>query len=733
MRYAIHLVLSFFCAIMVLSTDDARAFQTVIVGDQDRPWEEGGGSDRTSPRGIIPDFRQGFTDARSGNTPGGVIDFTTQPGWIAPLRIDPSVNIVESIRAQKGTMSVSVPVNNVKNLDTPDLVKAILGGTPDDALEVKGVNALGTLIIIDLGARFGVDRIRFYPRNTVQSSPQNPFQRDFLRGYELLLNDGTDKTLSDTGIPLWTLTDRNEINPNAVTDISIPLQYVRHIRLRSLTSIGFEIDEVEVYGRGFVPVATYLSDVFDVGDIAAWGTLTWVERVIGPVEQSRVFIRTKSGDTPTPLSYTRIVRNLGDEPFGIEVLRGDYEELPQYLQGPIKVGGQTVATADGYRLLDRSERDALAQRGAVYYQKGDLNQEVPFDKSGNPLTRTTYTVLPLEERGTIQDDSQHWSPWSEPYTVSGTSITSPGPRRYFQFEVRFESDGLEAARSLDFIGFGLSSPPVASSITAEVFPREVHAGQTTSFTYAVRPTIREGKDTGFDSFVIDTPVEIERINRIALLNPDGQTATEQVFEESLGSLSFPYQKGMFTIRSVSDTSFIVGFSRITNDGVILLISFDGMILRYGTTLTGRAFIDGTQEVAQPVTPGNVVTLGEGDLENQSSLSVRISLKRDLLTSLTITPSAITPNGDGKNDVADIHYNILDLTDPAPVSVDVYTLAGRLVRHLYGGRDVSGRYTHRWDGRDRVGRVVPPGMYVVRVEVKTDTVTETATGTVAVVY
>ena len=42
-------------------------------------------------------------------------------------------------------------------------------------------------------------RIRFYPRNTVQSAPQYPFQTDFIRQFELLAHDGQDLVLDGTG------------------------------------------------------------------------------------------------------------------------------------------------------------------------------------------------------------------------------------------------------------------------------------------------------------------------------------------------------------------------------------------------------------------------------------------------------------------------------------------------------------------------------------------------------
>ena len=52
---------------------------------------------------------------------------------------------------------------------------------------------------------------------------------------------------------------------------------------------------------------------------------------------------------------------------------------------------------------------------------------------------------------------------------------------------------------------------------------------------------------------------------------------------------------------------------------------------------------------------------------------------------------------------------------------VYDLAGRLVRRLSEPRKIStGQHVLRWDGRDQVGEVVPPGIYYARLRVATET-------------
>ena len=69
-----------------------------------------------------------------------------------------------------------------------------LAGGETQAFERKSGDVRGTLIIGDLGARFGVNRFRFYPRNTVHPAPTAAFQNDFLRAFELFVNDGLNLT-----------------------------------------------------------------------------------------------------------------------------------------------------------------------------------------------------------------------------------------------------------------------------------------------------------------------------------------------------------------------------------------------------------------------------------------------------------------------------------------------------------------------------------------------------------
>jgi hypothetical protein len=48
-----------------------------------------------------------------------------------------------------------------------------------------------------------------------------------------------------------------------------------------------------------------------------------------------------------------------------------------------------------------------------------------------------------------------------------------------------------------------------------------------------------------------------------------------------------------------------------------------------------------------------------------------------------------------------------------VSLNIYNISGQLVRTLREGTQSPGLYNTSWDGRDRLGRRVPNGIYICR--------------------
>lgn len=51
----------------------------------------------------------------------------------------------------------------------------------------------------------------------------------------------------------------------------------------------------------------------------------------------------------------------------------------------------------------------------------------------------------------------------------------------------------------------------------------------------------------------------------------------------------------------------------------------------------------------------------------------------------------------------------------PVSIDVYDIAGHLIRHLLAGEQTAGEHVARWDGRDEHGNPAASGVYFYRLD------------------
>ena len=88
--------------------------------------------------------------------------------------------------------------------------------------------------------------------------------------------------------------------------------------------------------------------------------------------------------------------------------------------------------------------------------------------------------------------------------------------------------------------------------------------------------------------------------------------------------------------------------------------------------------------------------------------------------MRVSAPVLTPNGDGINDETRFEFPVLRLGGQRTVRTRLYDLGGGLVREWIERRPlVSGSYTVRWSGDDQSGRLVPPGIYLLEIEVEAD--------------
>lgn len=720
----------FAIAVLVLST--AASGEVVVLGGPGSSWEEGGG-------GIQAQVIRGES-VEPTNTPGGVIDFSVEgyDNWIFPQRADPELNIAVGTLGRGG--EITTPTHRaIRN----DLGK-IIDDRGNTGLDLRETPVLGLIVDLDLGARFGVNRFRFFPRNALPEMPAAdfPFQNDFLRGYELFLNDGTPESTSQ-GRPIRTSVAVEGQNEEPVVEIRIPAQYVRLIRLKSLTAVGFDLAEFQVFGTGFVPEAAYISNIIDFGAPTLLGNLRWVQEKVGDEVFSRVRVRTRSGIDPQPLIFNKI-RPAED------IFRISGQFSPRESHVPWKFADKVddpELKALVENVLDNIDVDI--RDATQTFNELSLEQREELS-----LTEADHGSLARKDRGVIRHDVTGWSEWSAVYPAEavvaadelqveglGVPIVSPSPRRYFQVLIEFYSDEFESATGVGGLAFDVLTRPFSGALVGEIRPRRAELGEKTRFTYAVRSLFEPGRDRGFDRLKIQTPLRVEEVGSVEIRRADGTVEAADFTGSPLSDSDLPVARGDFSILEVEEKTFTVGFPVVAEDGAELRVTFDNAVLRFGTTFSGQALSSETGAVlGQHLLPGNAADLGEGDgdtlpLGSQvaGNLAVHVGITDDLLVNVNASPAVITPNGDGANDQTSIGYDLTTIGAPTPVEVVLRDLSGRPVRRLYAGNDVSGRFALPWDGRDDAGRIVPPGNYVFSVTVDARTGLARAFGTVAVTY
>ena len=700
----------------------------ILGGEGGRPWQEGGG-------GIDPVIILGPQEVTNENVPGGVIDFSARDGWIFPENADQTDNIALQLLDRGGSVTAPTVLADLGN----DLLKMI-DDDANSAFERKSspgqnVRALGVVLQFDLGARFGVSRIRFFPRNADSDflAPDFPFQDDYMRAYEIFLNNGTRETLA-AGLPVFTSVLLVLQNDQPVVDVQIEPQYVRYIQLKSQTTVGFEIGEFQVFGEGFVPTAEYNSDIFDLGEnLALWGNLRWEEDSQGDPIRSQVPISTRSGFDDSPVVFNRLRSDLD----GAEV--------------PWKTAEKFDGGSEEREIVSQLDASSLDIKQARLFYK-----DLPLDmKNEISLTQSDYNKLRSGNKGSVRDDLENWSAWSPPYATAGITsadevsagmggvlIVSPGPRRYFQFKMDYLSEDLFSAKGIGSLSFDFSKPVLASEIVGEIIPRQADLGQKTEFSLVLVPDMRPGIDQGFSSLEISTPVRVDAVDRIGMSLPDGSRLEQDFSDSDLSAL--PVERGDFRIDLVEEDRFQISFLKVENSRIeagqmtVLDVVFQCVVLRTGTAFSPLALSETPGEIPQRVVGGNAFDLSrEGTnailIRDPGNLVVQVAKKGDLLVNVSAVPSVFTPNGDRINDIAQIHFDITDLISGADVGLRIYDLSGSMVREVYRGIDQSGRFTKTWNGTDGQGNTVPPGLYIFKIDLDTDGGKAEASGPIGVAY
>ena len=337
-----------------------------------------------------------------------------------------------------------------------------------------------------------------------------------------------------------------------------------------------------------------------------------------------------------------------------------------------------------------------------------------FKKDGTEVTEAEYNKLLSIFRGdTIGEEvaGGDWSDWSAPYEdASGSPITSPSPRAYLEVRAVLRSDTPDYSATLRSIRLNFTNP-VAQGLSGEVTPFAVEQlGQSQRFSLYVRPQFAAG-DPGFDQLLVVAPSDMRLAFEGVYGGPAEALATDVGADWAL--------EGAEVVPTAGD-SLQIAFSEINPSSGVEVVRLDFSTALFSTGAVLQASLQHSVEGEggwQRVDPGEAVA---EVVSNTTTLVGKVA-SGPLVQAVSVEPAVFTPNGDGINDEASFRFTVVKVGDDSPVEVHIYDLQGRLVRRLIEQRALStGSYGIAWDGRDGQGDIAPPGVYLARLRVDTDT-------------
>ena len=348
-----------------------------------------------------------------------------------------------------------------------------------------------------------------------------------------------------------------------------------------------------------------------------------------------------------------------------------------------------------------------------------------FNKQGVEISEADYRKTLSFMRGdstvAFVPDEGDWSPWSPFYERSGAAITSPSPRRYIMIEAALLSDDPNQAAVLSRLNIGLRDPLV-HQILGEIAPRRAQqSGRREAFALSltIPPNEAGSERLGFDQVLFEVPPSagVELVDVTVGLGNELAVGGGRV-----------YSAEELEIKTGIDSLWVRLPEAVREPESEVLLRFSSVFY-----LASNAFLVSVglgEEEAVVWQRVDATASGEG-------LTVLTPVAGGLVGDMEVVANPFTPNGDGINDAVKFVFPVFKMPGQTSLVLAVYGLDGALVHrseqpvaHAAGVHEVS------WDGRDRDGVLLPPGLYICRVgpEVDAESVGEsTVARVVASVY
>jgi hypothetical protein len=356
------------------------------------------------------------------------------PDLIEPEQLDPSVNLTPRLKERGGRIQTLVwtgwePSSQRDAVLWDEDPETVFLG--DGSWTTSGIGVRNKSLIFDFGGNFTVERIRFFPRDRFA---EDRFVQRFIIGVSDgdPLKEGTrEYSKGNRGdIFDFDIVHQTTENTTSFVELDLPSAPIRRLLFEAPENTQgiWEIAEFEIYGKGFTPAASYVSNVIDLGGNAALGELSWQAEVDAGAQ---VELGMRAGDDDDPNTYWR------------NTFRGD-ERTRLDTRG-------RVMTLRSYNRLEKAQ-----QAGITPDTENWEGWSAPYD---------------------LRADS--------------APMQSNKPRQFVQLRADFLST-VEAGGRLGYVQFAVSQPPVATLVSAEITPTLAPSGEITQFTYLLLPQMEFG-------------------------------------------------------------------------------------------------------------------------------------------------------------------------------------------------------------------------------------------------
>jgi hypothetical protein len=417
-----------------------------------------------------------------------------------------------------------------------------------------------------------------------------------------------------------------------------------------------------------------------------------------------------------PLQEVRYieVRRLGFS--GTQEEEGNLGEIQAYGEGYVSEVTLTspFIQLDRPRLFAAVDWEGEAPPGTrieVRTRSGDQLIEIPhyFAITGREISRQLWERIPESQRPPVRIEEvpgPEWSNWSEGYREPGEAFKSPSPRRMVQAQVRLLSEEPLQAAAIQRLSLHFESPLV-DQVLGEIWPAwGVVPGQEQEFALYLKPRFGAG-NPGFDRLRLSSsssaPIEVLEL----------RSGTDGELRAGGGRQLWP---GTWRLEEGAGEVGLVPPRPVNSGEAVYALRFRTRVFLQSTVFAAMLERQSRPGTLQQASPGDA----SGLAPSQTLVVVSELGDQPLLDEVAVAPALFTPNGDGVNDQAQVRFSIFHLEAARVVSVGVYDLQGRRVRDLSVQEErPSGEHRLPWDGRDEGGRLVPPGMYLVRIRFETD--------------